>query len=54
MKEDRRKQSEQSPDQVEFCKHKQYDFDSDYYSFFQENKSYSVKTICIDPLSTRS
>jgi hypothetical protein len=22
-------------------------------SFFQENKSYGIKTICIDPLSTR-
>ncbi len=52
MKEDRREQSEQFPDNVKFCKHKHENFDSDYCSFFQENKSCGVKTICIDPLST--
>jgi hypothetical protein len=54
MKDDRREQSEQSSDQVKFCKRDHWIFFSDYCSFFQENKSYGVKkTICIDPLSTR-
>ncbi len=43
MKEDRREQSEQSPDQAKFCKHKQEGFNSDNCSFFLENKSYGVK-----------
>jgi hypothetical protein len=43
MKEDQREQSEQSYEQVKFCKRDRWVFDADYCSFFQENKSYGIK-----------
>ncbi len=54
MEEGRCEQSEQPFDRVKFC----IDVIAGIliliaaFSFFQENKSYGIKTICIDPLST--
>ncbi len=54
IEEDRCKQSEQLFDRVEFykcdCRHP--DSDNCLFLFFRENKSYGIKTTCIDPLST--
>ncbi len=52
MEEDRRKQSVQSSDEAKFCEHDCWVLILIIVSFFQENKSYGVETICIDPLST--
>ncbi len=54
MEEGQHEQSEQPIDQVNFykrdCGHPYFDH---CFSFFQENKSYGIKTIYVDPLSTR-
>jgi hypothetical protein len=50
MKEDQREQSEQSSDQVKFCKY-DYWVDSGIVLSFRRINHMALKTICIDPLS---
>ncbi len=52
MEEDQCEQSEQPSDQIKFENMIDEFLILIIVSFFQENKSYGVKTICIDPLST--
>jgi hypothetical protein len=53
MEEDLHEQSEQPFDQVKFCNVIAGILILIIVSFFRENKSYGIKTICIDPLSIR-